>query len=104
MPIASWVTISFILAGIGLVLWLWIWRKSPKNWYAVLPVSWLLDVFAFAASFVIVSNLGRMDPKFYNTWGQVIFLHGLILMVGAGLILMIDGRVLVWTLFGKRRE
>lgn len=105
MPLVSWVSVSLVLSVIGLVLWLWIWRRSPKNnWYAVLPVSWLIDVFAFTSSFVVLSSLGRMDKYFYNTWGQIIFLHGLILTVGAGLILLIDGRILVWTLFGKRRE
>lgn len=78
---------SFSIALAGVVVWLYWALKYRDRWlYSVAPISWLLHVAVFY--FFVLLNEPPFFSEFFATWSAAIKLHGAILGLSAGAILI----------------
>jgi hypothetical protein len=85
----TWQAIVITSALIGTATWI-VWVcNNKKSWkFSVAPLGYLLHVLIFY-SFAI---LGNIQPKFLNGWSNAVRFHGILLIIGLGLILIYFGR------------
>lgn len=77
-----------ILAGlaIGTITWLIYWKKSDKcrRNYAVAPI-----LFGFnALTYSVASALNLLSKEIYLIWGDIVSIHGVIIMISIGIVLI----------------
>ena len=78
-------TVSITIAFIGIALWiLWAVKNKEKAFYAVPPLTWLLNVLVLYTIYTISG-----DSELFDLWQKVVRLHAIFLVtigVGVGLI------------------
>lgn len=80
---------AFFLAVVGILVWLvWIDRHKERWRYGVAPLTWLFNICAFYIFYFATKYCGTFAPLSINMWALIIQLHGLILTVGGGAILV----------------
>lgn len=80
--------VALCLAIIGVATWtLWGLRHRSRRLYAVAPLSWLLHVMIYYMSVLIDNPIP--GSEIYTSWSAVLRLHGVILILGAGIIMNI---------------
>lgn len=71
-------------ATTGIVLWLYLAYKQPEmRLISIAPMSWLSNILAFN----LMRLCGCMDVEWLNIWSNAVRLHGIILLIGAVVIL-----------------
>ena len=79
-----------ILVGLGLfglITWTWWAAISRHSGYADAPLSWLLNITLFMLWNTYLRTPGT-QVDLANNWSILVHLHGLILVCGAGMILL----------------
>ena len=77
--------IILVLSIVGFFVWVrWLVRDCALRWIAIAPLSWLINLTAF----YLVRQLELPVPIMtLNLWSSAIQLHGLILLIAAGVTL-----------------
>lgn len=79
--------ITTIASIIGMSVWLYWSRLNKDRWrYAVAPLSYFAHILLFYLCVLRYYMSGAMTPKFLNIWSNGIRLHGIILLIGIGLL------------------
>jgi len=72
---------------LGLVTWAWWAATSRHAGYAVAPLSWLINITLFMFWNTYLREVGT-QLELANRWSILVHLHGLMLVVGAAVILL----------------
>lgn len=76
-----------LIVGIifGLGVWIYFYYKIPsKKNYALSPILFS----AHALLFSIVSGLGLLSKNIYLIWGDLVSIHGIIILISTGIVLI----------------
>ena len=83
--------IALVMAVAGIVIWM-VWAERNKfRWkIAIAPLSWLINVAAFYLCYLSQWYRHTIDYKLLNNWSLIIRLQSLVLVMGLGIILIIN--------------
>jgi hypothetical protein len=84
MTILRYTNLILALIGIGIYLYLWRYVRG----LVIAPLTWLINV----AAFWCCRLGGHLNPEELNIWSQIIYLHGLVLLVAIGFIEIMERR------------
>jgi hypothetical protein len=85
--------IVFSFSVIGIIIWtIWLIKNKTHWGYSVAPMSYLLHN-ALLYLFVI---FGSLTPTQINNWSNAVRLHGMFLLIGLGITLLICEKS-IWT-------
>ena len=83
--------IALVLAAAGIIVWMvWAGKNKGRRRIAVAPLSWLINVAAFYLCYLVQLYRHIVNYTFLNNWSLIIRLQSLALVIGLGLILIIN--------------
>lgn len=79
--------IALILSYAAIIVWAIYLAKCKGKWlYALAPLLWLINVAAFLTYRVCIYQ--GLDVVLLNSWSLGVYVHGLITLLGAGVIVL----------------
>ena len=83
--------IALVMAVAGIIVWMaWAERNKFRWKIAVAPLSWLINIAAFYVCYLVQWYRHTTNYVFLNNWSLIIRLQSLVLVIGLGIILIIN--------------
>lgn len=82
------------MSFIGLIVWVALIFRYRRQWgYTIPALIWLADVFLFNLIAVLhATGVIDVDVAFLNAWSASTRIYALLLLVGGGAILLVEGK------------